>query len=344
MSKFDTVEKPQHYNSGEFEVIEIIEQGVKNISGIGAVCLANVIKYVGRAPIKNTNEDINKALWYMKYFMKKDVVVSYEPGSNLPYEDLLKQMLGSLGDTYVGYHGAQGAKEAYKVVKEVSDLLYGLATNRGVLPGSIVSKLEELEAMVIKPVKRYRGNTVALDVDNVLTTLGGTLNMIGAFIGVDQLPESIPDFDLRTAYPGKEAEVQEYWEKSHQEYVNNSILNPLYHDVIVPKFTKGSRVVVITSRPKELNELTAEWLDRNGIEYSVLVSTGGGSKIDVLDELGVKYIIDDNPGLVQELEDRGRKDIRVGLVGYEFNESKRYSPVVNEYIEYEGNTKEKGWG
>lgn len=344
MTKFDVINKPQHYNSGKFEVIEVIEQGVRNITGIGAVCLANVIKYVGRAPIKNNNQDIHKALWYMQHFMKKDVVVDYEPGSNLPYEDLLKKMLGSLGDSYVGYHGTQGAKEAHRAVKEVADLLYGLSTNRGVLPSDLISSLEVLEQMVPEPVKEYPGNIVALDIDNVLTTLGGTLSMIGDHIGIDYLPDSVPDFDLRTAYPGKEEQVQEYWDGSHAEYVTNSVLNPMYHDVLVPEFTKGSRVVVITSRPKELNELTAEWLDANGVDYSVLVSTGGESKIDVLDELGVKYIIDDNPGLVEELEEKGRTDIKVGLVGYEYNEKYKHSQVVDDYIEYKGNTKEKGWG
>lgn len=61
----DMVEHPAHYNQGGIECIEAIKAATVNKSGIEAVCVANVIKYLFRYETKNGLEDVKKALWYL---------------------------------------------------------------------------------------------------------------------------------------------------------------------------------------------------------------------------------------------------------------------------------------
>lgn len=62
------VEHPTHYNAGNFECIDMME----NIFGKGEVmafCKLNAFKYLWRAKMKGKEaEDIAKASWYLKKY------------------------------------------------------------------------------------------------------------------------------------------------------------------------------------------------------------------------------------------------------------------------------------
>jgi hypothetical protein len=61
------VTHPAHYNQGKFEVIEVIED-----QGLG-FHLGNAIKYILRAGKKDpakTEEDLEKAIWYIRRFIE----------------------------------------------------------------------------------------------------------------------------------------------------------------------------------------------------------------------------------------------------------------------------------
>jgi len=62
----DNVNNPSHYNKGGLECIEAITEATKNLKGIEAVCVANVIKYIWRWKEKNGKEDLLKAKWYLE--------------------------------------------------------------------------------------------------------------------------------------------------------------------------------------------------------------------------------------------------------------------------------------
>lgn len=68
----DAVNHPSHYNAGDIEVIDVIED-----AGMGEhFCLGNAIKYILRAPHKGTKfEDMKKARWYLDRVIEK-----YEAG------------------------------------------------------------------------------------------------------------------------------------------------------------------------------------------------------------------------------------------------------------------------
>lgn len=69
INTYNTVNHPQHYNSGNIEVIDFIED-----QGLGpGFCLGNAIKYICRAGKKNSSteiEDIEKANWYLTRYLQ----------------------------------------------------------------------------------------------------------------------------------------------------------------------------------------------------------------------------------------------------------------------------------
>ena len=65
----ETVNHPDHYQGGKYEVIDIIEDFGLNFS------LGNALKYILRAGIKNPElkkEDLRKAIWYLERELKKE--------------------------------------------------------------------------------------------------------------------------------------------------------------------------------------------------------------------------------------------------------------------------------
>lgn len=62
---FYVVNHPSHYTKGRIECIDAIDSATVGKSGIEAVCVANVIKYLFRYEEKNGLEDVKKAKWYL---------------------------------------------------------------------------------------------------------------------------------------------------------------------------------------------------------------------------------------------------------------------------------------
>jgi hypothetical protein len=60
------VNHPAHYNAGNIEVIEAIEDW-----GLG-FCDGNVVKYVARFRHKNGVEDLKKAKWYLERLIQEE--------------------------------------------------------------------------------------------------------------------------------------------------------------------------------------------------------------------------------------------------------------------------------
>ena len=64
----EKVNHPDHYNNGEYEVMDVIED-----AGFGeGFCLGNALKYILRAKHKeNYVEDLKKAKWYIDYIIER---------------------------------------------------------------------------------------------------------------------------------------------------------------------------------------------------------------------------------------------------------------------------------
>lgn len=65
------VSHPNHYKSGKYEVIDIIDEFTKDLTGTEAVCTANAIKYVLRWKKKNGVQDVKKAIWYLTHLVEQ---------------------------------------------------------------------------------------------------------------------------------------------------------------------------------------------------------------------------------------------------------------------------------
>lgn len=64
MTEHDPVNHPSHYTSGKVECIDAMIE-VFGIEAVKSFCLCNAFKYHWRHGMKNGQEDIEKATWYM---------------------------------------------------------------------------------------------------------------------------------------------------------------------------------------------------------------------------------------------------------------------------------------
>ena len=73
--KSDMVNHPNHYTQGGIECIDAIEAAVTGLTGMDAVCTAQVIRYIWRWKHKNGLEDLKKTRWYL------DKLIKYHEGN-----------------------------------------------------------------------------------------------------------------------------------------------------------------------------------------------------------------------------------------------------------------------
>ena len=71
--KDDRVNHPSHYTSGKTEVIDVIEDAIKDAPTVAEGMLqAQVLKYILRCWLKdNPSEDLRKARWYLNRLIEK---------------------------------------------------------------------------------------------------------------------------------------------------------------------------------------------------------------------------------------------------------------------------------
>lgn len=115
----DNVNNPSHYNKGKIECIDAIEVAVSDLSGIEAVCTANVIKYMWRWKQKNGIEDLSKARWYLsrliKEMQKYDIAVETDQINPISPIATLKQAIATLKQDCITkvLEGLQNAKNIH---------------------------------------------------------------------------------------------------------------------------------------------------------------------------------------------------------------------------------------
>ena len=73
--EFDVVKKPAHYNTGRYEVIDIINSVLESLglTPFKSYCMGNALKYICRAGLKGDfKEDIKKAIMYLSWAIEED--------------------------------------------------------------------------------------------------------------------------------------------------------------------------------------------------------------------------------------------------------------------------------
>ena len=107
------VSHPDHYQSGKYEVIDIIEEFTKDLSGIEAVDTGNAIKYVLRWHKKNGVQDVKKAIWYLTH-MAEHLEEKEKPIK--PHSVVIHKLSDS------GHYAIEDIKDDEKIDKEESEL------------------------------------------------------------------------------------------------------------------------------------------------------------------------------------------------------------------------------
>lgn len=83
----EEINHPDRYNKDGIEVKDVMKAYTKNLTGYGAFCINNAIKYILRFQEKNGTEDLKKAVWYLEDYIKeysdKDTVTIYADGKEL---------------------------------------------------------------------------------------------------------------------------------------------------------------------------------------------------------------------------------------------------------------------
>ena len=74
----DNVDRPNHYKTGKFECIEVMEE-VFGKEAVKWFCLCNAFKYLYRTERKNGVEDIQKAKWYINRYLKLSGITEEVP-------------------------------------------------------------------------------------------------------------------------------------------------------------------------------------------------------------------------------------------------------------------------
>ena len=65
----DNVNHPSHYETGKFECIDVMIE-TRGIEATENFCVCNAFKYIYRHNMKNGEEDLRKAKWYLDKYME----------------------------------------------------------------------------------------------------------------------------------------------------------------------------------------------------------------------------------------------------------------------------------
>lgn len=128
MTKYNEISKPEHYNHGNYEVLDIIKDQLVGmpISPWEGYLLGNIIKYLLRFPYKGKSEqDLGKAKYYLSCLINE-----YDLKAGYSDEDI-KGFMATVANADKEYddaanYRASKAKEGNKDVKDDdSDVSYG---------------------------------------------------------------------------------------------------------------------------------------------------------------------------------------------------------------------------
>ena len=67
----DPVNSPRHYTQGDIECIDAMVEAF-GAHQTAIYCKLNAFKYIWRADLKKNNQDLQKAIWYLKFAIGDD--------------------------------------------------------------------------------------------------------------------------------------------------------------------------------------------------------------------------------------------------------------------------------
>lgn len=148
-------------------------------------------------------------------------------------------------------------------------------------------------------------NKIGIDIDNTLTKLDVVLEAMSEYYNKPLARvDDVLDYNLSGVYDIPEEEAINFWKENESWICTESNMCPVVSKVIKDNFiNEYSEVHIITARDEKYRKETVEWLKENGIEYDSLIMTGGESKKNIINNLGLDVMIDDKPELFYEMKD-----------------------------------------
>lgn len=165
-------------------------------------------------------------------------------------------------------------------------------------------------------------DSVLLDIDNTLTDLQPTLDIMAEEFGVDVVtPDDVHSFTLSEAYGVTEELEKGFWLENEYRLSRDSVLELERVEEILKKYTHEDTIIFIaTMRPKEMYEVTFNWLRENDIHFDHLICLGRDSKVDYAMHFGIEALFEDNPDFFDEVEEKGLNDeFDLFVVDYPYN-------------------------
>jgi len=138
-----------------------------------------------------------------------------------------------------------------------------------------------------------------LDIDGVVCDF-----LAGARALADRLDLDVSDRELVLEYEGMPDSYESVLD-GEPFWLNMKPIKTSWH-VVNDLFGKGNDVHFVTSRAKESAIMVTErWLDEWGFMYSGVHFSSNGHKVELYKELGMDVFVDDNPGIVGEINTVG---------------------------------------
>lgn len=140
-------------------------------------------------------------------------------------------------------------------------------------------------------------DVVLFDIDNTLTELQPTLDIMGDSFGRTPVSEEdIHSFTLSDAYGVTMDEELTFWQEREAYLAKHSKLAQERVKEMFARYTHtNTEIHIVTMRPPEVCAITRQWLDEVGVEYDYVMCLGQDCKLEYAREQGIEAIFEDNP-------------------------------------------------
>lgn len=182
--------------------------------------------------------------------------------------------------------------------------------------------------------KKYK--RVAFDIDNTLTVLQPTLDLMAETFGcLPYSEDDITSFRLSDAYDITREEELDFWQTKEEQICSQSVFALNRISNILETYTEEDcEFLYVTARDKAYTEATISWLVSVGLPAGKILLLGKESKMAAIQEFGAEAVFEDNPDFFEEWETKQLKDkFDAYCIHYPYN---AFSPATEHICRHTG--------
>lgn len=142
--------------------------------------------------------------------------------------------------------------------------------------------------------------TVAYDLDGTLFSLKQSIEFFNELKNKNYKLEDIDSYNFSHLYGMSAEEYLETWISLSERIVKHSKLNKKILNNLLMEKSQGSKIIIVTARNKELDDLNKKVLNKHGIPFDEYYSNQT-DKYHVLRSENASRFFDDNGELVENL-------------------------------------------